>query len=189
VQTGSCAPLVQPAHLAQAAGVEELAAEAWLHRHHQQQVDLCQMGQQRLQRPAAVDSHPGSTAQLPDRGQSGRQIRCSILLHNDHLCGGKEWQHGIRVLDFQMGVQRQRSDPAQIGECLGAERVVGHVVAVHDVDVQRIGAAPLGCLHSRCQVGGVCSQNRWAQVDHGHSLLYWRATWRVVAWIRSCTRP
>ncbi len=84
--------------------------------------------------------------------------------------GGEEVaQQPVRIGDHEMDVERQAGVPAQRRDHRDADGQVGHEVAVHDVDVQDIGAARLadagGCGEVR-EVGG---EKRGGDFDHGRA--------------------
>ena len=122
------------------------------------------------QRGAGVQCEPGSHPGLPDGHELALRVpRRFRVQREDGGAGVCERRDELLRLDHhQVHVDRQRGDAPYRGDHAGPERQVGHEAAVHDVDVDEVGA-PL--RHQRHLLGessevGAENAGRDAQVAH-----------------------
>src|SRR6185295_11970828 len=192
-------------------GHERLPAEARLdgHDHHDVQQPLVRRegGQVRLR----LDAQAGGASSGPDRAERGLDVLLDLDVDRDRVAAGVEVLLDVagRVGDHQVRVERQ-SGPAPEGlDGLRPEREIRHEVAVHHIEMDAIGALPLGAGHGVGEVpevgvedaGGDAGARRRRRLGErrdlalhpstpagtGSSLRWpWRA--RALAVSRSCRR-
>ena len=125
---------------------EFLTAESRLDRHHVDQVDVRQDLAQVFDRRRGIDGHACLRAQLIYRLHRPVQRTGRLHLYLDQrcscLCERLEEQLGSQ--DHQVGFDRERCRFANRLDDKRTEREVGHEVAVHDVNLDPVGARGLG---------------------------------------------
>src|ERR1700759_547931 len=130
-----------PAQLGHDQVQEPLAAEARLHRHQQQHVDLAQQVLVRLDRGPGVDRQPGPGAGPPDLAQGPARRLHRLGVDGDvararlGVAGGPL----VGIFDHQVTVDRQADVFEQRLNDGQAEGQVRDEVIVHDVHVQPVG--------------------------------------------------
>jgi hypothetical protein len=132
-----------PAQLGQHDIQEVLAAEARLHGHQQQHVDLGQQVLVRLDRGARVDGQPGTGARGADGAQRADRGADRLDVDGDVARArlGVLRRPAIRVVDHQVTVDGQRGVLEQRLHHGQAQGQIRHEVVVHDIHVQPVGNA------------------------------------------------
>ena len=89
------------------------------------------------------------------------QVGQDLDVHGDHggTRRGKRFDVPVRVGDHQVNIQRDLRDPLQRSDHRWADRDVRHEVAVHDVDMDQISAAPLHGGDRRSEGGEIGRQD------------------------------
>ena len=123
--------------------MNDLPAEAGIHRHHQDEVDIGGDLFDRRHRRRRVEDHAGLGAELLDLRDGAMQVRQHLDVHRHHVRAGidERLDVAIGIADHQVHVERQRGRLAQRLHDRHADGDVGHEVSVHHVDVDLIGAA------------------------------------------------
>ena len=158
--------------LGQAEVEELLAAEARLHGHHQEHVELAEHVGERLDRGVRLERHPGpGTLGTQLAGEPHRRLRgLGVEGHRAGTCFGVRRCPAVRVLDHQVRVQRQVGRLREALEDRQPEGQVGHEVVVHHVDVHPVGARDPADLVG--QAGQVGVEDARRDLDtHGGSIL------------------
>ena len=138
----------QRAHLPDlrlAARNERLAAEAGVHRHDEHEVDVAGDLLERDDRRRRVEDDARLDAERLDGVHGAMQMRQHFDVDRDHRRAGlgEGVDVAIGIGDHQVDVERHRRDPLERPDDRRADRDVRHEVAVHDVDVNQVGAAAL----------------------------------------------
>ena len=173
MQAALLALRLQPAQLVQCRGHELLAAEAGLHAHHQHQVQLVQIGGQRLRGGAGLDGQ----ARLAAQRLHGIQRLLDIVLafQMEVVQGGTRLDEGFcvlqRVADHQMHIVKGiRQGLVQALEHRHAKADVGHKVAVHHVVVQHLCTGVQHRAAVRAQLAKISRKDRRTYNRHSISL-------------------
>ena len=90
-----------------------------------------------------LDRQPGGPTGRPDRAQGRLDLLLDLDVERDRVAAGLEVfvEEAARLVDHQVGVERQLGPPAQVLDGLRPERQVGDEVGVHDVEVDRSAPA------------------------------------------------
>ena len=126
----------------QGAGDEALAAEAGVHRHEQHQVDLVHHVVHQRQRRGRVEHQSGLAALLADQRQRAVHVAAGLRVEAD-VVGAGLGEHGhqlVHRLDHEVHVDGHRHVRADRRTDHRADGQVGHVVVVHHVEVDPVGA-------------------------------------------------
>src|SRR6266851_5614824 len=160
----------QAPDLVRAALDELLAAEPRLDRHHVDQVDVWQYLAQVFDRRRRVDGHTCLRAKLLDRLHCPVERTRSLHLYLDQSRSrfGKRLQEHLRSLDHQVGFDGQRRRPADRLHRMRPESEVGHEVAVHDIDLDPVGARGLRLLDLFGEAPDVGRKDRRNNLDLPH---------------------
>ncbi len=162
------------AHLVEHVGDEALAAPAGVHAHHQQEVDLVEVREHRVDRGLGVQHQPDADVPLPHLLEE--RARVAELDVHDAAVGagvGEAFEQHRRVVDHEVAVEEEVGVLAQRAHHDGPDREVGHEVAVHHVDVEEVGGVG-DPLHLRRELGEVGRQDRRRQLHgrHGTSRIH-----------------
>jgi len=125
---------------------EGLSAEAGIDGHHQDQIDLFDDLIQNACRCRRIERYAGLLAQLLDVLQRPIKVHGSFLVHDDQIGARlREAFHvALRLHDHQVRFHQQLRRAAQRRHHRQAKADVGHVHAIHHVDLKAIRAALLG---------------------------------------------
>ena len=142
---GGLEQLARPPDLADRFRNERLRAEARVDRHDEQQVEVGGDLAHAVDRRGRVHGDTRLAAQLLDAHHLAVQVRRGLDMDGQHRRArlGEALEVLLRFHDHEVHVERQRGEPSAGLDDLGAERQVRHEAAVHDVDVQPVGAAGL----------------------------------------------
>jgi hypothetical protein len=147
---------LRAARLAQRAVDEALAAEAGVDAHDQHQVDLVDHPLQHVQRRGRVEHQAGLAALGLDQLQRAVDVRAGVGVEADQVGAGLGRRPGQRIdrLHHQVHVDRHRCRVlAQRLADHRAEGQVGHVMVVHHVEVDPVGAGGDDVAHLLAQAG------------------------------------
>ena len=124
---------------------ELLATEAGLDGHDHHDVEQLAVGLERRQRRRRLERQPGGPTGGPDLSQGRRDLLLDLDVEGDRVAAGVEVLVDVaaRLADHQVGVERQLRPRPQMLDRLRAERQVRDEVAVHDVEVDPVGAGLL----------------------------------------------
>ena len=156
----------------QGAGDEALAAEAGVHRHEQHQVDLVHHVVHQRQRRGRVEHQSGLAALLADQRQRAVHVAAGLRVEAD-VVGAGLGEHGhqlVHRLDHEVHVDGHRHVRADRRTDHRADGQVGHVVVVHHVEVDPVGAGGDDVAHFLAQAGEVGGQDAGSDaggVRHG----------------------
>ena len=135
--------LPQPAQLRHHVLHKALSAEARLHRHHQHQLHVPDIGAHGLGRRAGLDHHARALSGGMDRVDGGVEVLLRVRLHmHRHKVRPRLAELADvppRLDDHQMHVQRQRRDGPDGLDHRDADGDVGDEHSVHHVHMDVIG--------------------------------------------------
>ena len=150
------------AQLLDRAGNEFLPAEAWIDRHDQDQIDEIDDRCDRVLRRSWIQGHAGLLAQRPDRLQRTVEVRAGFHVHGDDV--GPRFGEGLKIgiarRDHEVHVEHLGGVRAQRLHHVGADRDVGYEMAVHDIDVDPVGAGLIDGAHLLAELGEIGSEDR-----------------------------
>ena len=179
------APRRGVAHLRHHVGHEGLAAEAGLHGHDEEQVDVGEMRLRGGERRARLDREPHPRAALAHGAQRARHVRAGLEMH-DELVGSrlaKRRREPRRLLDHQVHVEESVRQFAHRLDEDRPEGEVRHEVVVHDVAVDPVarGIGEGERLRQPREVGGQDRRRHDRRLERmrGHQRII-----RPVAWSR-----
>ncbi len=149
---------------------EALAAEAGIDRHDQHEIDQVDDVLQRGDRRAGIERDAGLLAERADRLQRAVHVRTGLDMHGDDVGAGfgEGIQIGIARRDHQMHVEALLADRADRLHHARADRDVGHEMAVHDIDMDPVGAGGLDATDFVTQFGEVGRKNRRRDDQRAH---------------------
>src|SRR6202453_5337621 len=114
------------AQLLQALGDEALPAEARVHTHHQNHIEVLRRGEHPINRRLRIDPNRSARAKLVDSRGDSRQIVADLRMHRDRISAGldegPQVARGLR--DHQVGVERQPGYLAQRFQHRHADREI-----------------------------------------------------------------
>ena len=148
---------MQPGELGHLIGHERLTAEARLHGHHEDLVELVEHVVEPLDAGCGLDGDTGAGADLPQPPGEADRIGGRLEMEGDGcraelgIAGGPP----VGIRDHEVHIQRNGARGLDPLDHLRAEGEVRHEVVVHHVDVHEVGggdAADFG-LHVH-EVGG-----------------------------------
>src|SRR5215212_2137923 len=124
------------------AGHEVLAGKAGVDAHHQHQVDEVEDLGDRCQRCGWVESDAGALAERAHRLQRTVDVRTGFDVDGEAVGAGFGEGGEVRVgrRDHQVDVERLLGDAADGADHHRADGEIRHEVAVHDIDVDPVGA-------------------------------------------------
>ena len=123
---------------------EALAAEAGIDAHDQDHVSVLDDVFEHRDRRRRVQRDAGPCAERADVRQQALRVEGRLEVKGDDVGAGlaEVFDVAFRLDDHQVGVERARRQLAQVADDLGSPGDVGDEAAVHDVEVQVIGARP-----------------------------------------------
>ena len=139
-----------------------MAAEARIDRHHQDEIDQVDDRLDGLDRRARIERHAGLLAERADRLQRAVDVRARLDVHGDDVGAGlgEGLEIGIAGRDHQVHVEHLPGVRAQRLHHVRADGDIRHEVAVHDVDVDPVGAGGIDRAHLLAELGEVGGQDR-----------------------------
>ena len=151
---------------------EFLAAEARLHRHHQDQLHLIQIGQDRLRRGLGLQDDARPLALGVDLVDGGLDVLRRVRLHMDrHQIGAgvAELLHvPHRLHDHQVDVQGQLRDLADGLHHRDADGDVGDEHAVHHIHMDVVGVGD--AVNVPLQIRKIGGEDGRSNFNHGEDL-------------------
>ena len=154
---------------------ERLAAEPGLDGHDQHDIEQLAIRLEGGQRRRRLDRQPCRSACRPDPAQGRRDLLVDLDVEGDRIAAGVQVliEEPTRLVDHQVGVERQLRPRPQVLDGLGAERQVRDEVGVHDVEVDPVGARLLDAMDGVLEVRQVRIEDARgdprATVGHGYS--------------------
>ena len=123
---------------------------------------------------AWIEGDAGLLAERADRLQRAVDMRARLDMHGDDVGAGlgEGFQIGVAWRDHQVHVEQLPAVWAQRLHDVGADRDVGHEMAVHDVDMDPVGPGGIDRAHllaELCEVGG--QDGRGDEERAGHRFL------------------
>ncbi len=149
--------------LVQGRGYETLAAETRVDRHQQHHVDLVDDVVEVVQRGGRVEHQPRLAALTLDQLQGTIDVIAGFRVKGD-VAGARVGEIGndaVDRLDHQVHIDF-RGD-AVLAQCLADQRTDGevrHVVVVHDIEMDDVGARLEDVIHLLAETREVSRQNR-----------------------------
>ena len=145
---------------------EALTAESGVDGHRQDEIAELDGGGEGFRRGGRIDGDPSLGASVADHLQRPLEMPLGLLVDRDHVCAGveKTIDVALRLFDHQMAIEPQLAHfTAGLDDC-GPHRDVGHEMAVHHVEVEKVGALFNGgdFLREFREVGG---EQRWRDLD------------------------
>ena len=143
-----------------------MAAKAGMHAHEQQDVDLIQMREHRVERGVRIQHQPHFHAVCAHTVEQRPRIT-ELDVHGATVRAGRgELVEQISgVVDHEVAVEVHVGTRTQAFDHWRADRQVRHEVAVHDVDVQQIGIGS-DRLHLSRQLREVTREDRRCDFSH-----------------------
>ena len=144
-----------------------LAAEAGVDRHHEQEVGQGERVLEGVERGGRVDGDAGRHAALPDPLERAVEVaaRLDVDRHPLDAGRGQAGDQGVGVADHEVGVERELAAGGEALHHRRAESEIGDEAAVHDVEVEQVGAGTLDVGHLTGEVGEVGRQQRRRDAD------------------------
>ena len=95
------------------------------------------------------------------------EIHSPFLMDQERIRAGvgKGLQVQVGIFNHQMNFERQAADGPKGLDHRWTNRDIGDEMAVHDVDMDPIGARLLGCGHLLSQPRKIGRQNGWSDLD------------------------
>ena len=136
---------------------ELLATEAGLDGHDHHDVEQLPVGLQGAERRGRLQRQPRGPTGGPDLSQGRRDLLLDLDVDRDRVASGVEVLIDVasRLADHQVSIERQLRPRTQVLDRLRAERQVRDEVAVHDVEVDAVGAGFLDTADGIGEVGEV----------------------------------
>ena len=128
-------------------------------------------GLDRADRGAGIERDAGPLAERPDRLQAAMQVRARLGVDGDQVGAGARERLEVRLvgLDHQVHVERLGRERPERPHHLRAEAQIGHEVAVHDIEMDPVGAGGVDRAHLLAQPREVGGQHgRGDQRAFGH---------------------
>jgi hypothetical protein len=146
---------------------EGLAAETGIDRHQQHEIELLEHVAQAVERHVRIEDEAGAASGTADCGQGTRDVGARFRVKADERRAGfgKPADQDIGRLDHQMRVD---ADIDAFAVEVSSERLadwrpdrqIRHVVIVHDVEVDQVGAGLDDGTHLFAETGEIGGQNR-----------------------------
>ena len=116
----------------------------------------------RALRRAGIHGHAGLLAERADRLQRAVDMRAGFDMHGDDVGAGfgEGFEIGIARRDHQMHVERLLGVRPDRFDDVRADRNVRHEMAVHDVDMDPVGAGGIDRAHLLAELGEIGGQDR-----------------------------
>ncbi|ETH09940.1 transposase, IS481 family [Bordetella pertussis 2371640] len=145
------------AQLGQRGRDERLPAEAGVHRHQQHHVQLVHHIVHVVQRRGRVEHQAGLAAVVADQRQRAVDVARGFRMESDDVGAGLgELRHDfVDRLDHQVHVDRHLHMGTDRGTDHRSDGQVGHVMVVHHVEVNPVGARGDDVAHLFAQAGEV----------------------------------
>ena len=140
-----------------------MAAKSRMHAHHENHVEM--LGGGAARDPAAVSGLIAIDARAPnlmDLVADGGQIRADLGMNGDRIgaCLDECADVLARIFDHQVRVERQLRDFADRLHHRDADRQIGHEMAVHHVEMDRVGAGCFDLANFVAESSEVSGENR-----------------------------
>lgn len=157
-----------------------LTAETRVHRHHQEHVEQVDDVGHGLQRGMGVQRNRGRGAEVGDGGERAMEMATRLGVNDDHLAAGIDETRDqmIRLLDHQVGLERDLHMGAAGRDDVGAEREVRNEASIHDVELDPVDSGLLegsALLTQPGEVSGKHGRNDEGRtrigISCGHSLI------------------
>ena len=121
--------------------------------------------------------HAGLLAERADRLQRAMDMRAGFDMHGDDVGArlGEGFEIGIARRDHQMHVERLLGVGPDRFDDIRADRNVGHEMAVHDVDMDPVGAGGIDRADLLAELGEIGGEDRRGDDErtvHGVHLLF-----------------
>ena len=115
-----------------------------------------------LYRRAGIERDAGLLAERADRLQRAVHMRPGLHMHGDDVGAGlgEGLEIGIAGRDHQMHVEQLLGVRPQRLHHVGTDADVGHEMAVHDVDMDPVGAGRIDGAHLLAELGEIGGQDR-----------------------------
>ena len=150
------------AHLVEGGGNEFLTAEAGIDRHDQDQIDQVDDGLDGVRWRAGIHGHAGLLAERADCLQRAVDVRPGFDVHGDDVGAGLCEGFEIRIArrDHQVHIERLFGVAADRLHHIRADGDVGNEMAVHDVDMDPVGAGGIDRAHFLAELGEIGGEDR-----------------------------
>jgi hypothetical protein len=140
------------AGLAQAmegSGNEPLSPEAWIDRHHEDEVEIRNDVTENVHGGGWVDRHAGSDSELANLLHGAVQVRTRFHMNGQDLGPGfsEVLEIPLGCLDHEVDVEEPFGHPRHGSRDGGAQRDVRYEVAIHDIDVDPLGTRGIDRTH------------------------------------------
>ena len=135
-----------------------LMSETRVDRHDQYLIDVGQDLFQHSPRRSRVDRHAGALTQTLDAVNGAMQVSVAFPMNEKRVgaCLDKLIEEKVRRRDHQVRFEgKPRYSPERMDN-RRSHREVGNEVAIHDIDVNPIGAGPLRLGHLLSQMAEIC---------------------------------
>ena len=148
-----------------------LAAESGIDRHHEHVVEVADDLFERADGRRRIDRDAGQRSQLLDEMQRPMEVGQHLGMNRDPRRSGvdERLDVAIGVENHQVHVERNLGHLVDGLHDQRSERDVRHEMAVHDVQVQQVGATPFDLGDLRCQRGEIGREKR-RRNQHAHRL-------------------
>ena len=123
-------------------GQERLSAEAWVHRHDEDEIEAIQNVSERVLRRVGIEGDAGGGPELSDPAQCSAEMGTRFDVHCDDVSTGVD-EHLEKVVgigDHEVNIDGSLCGGAHSLDDEGADRDVRNEVTVHDVDMNPISA-------------------------------------------------
>ena len=155
--------------LGQLAGNELLPAEAGIHGHHQHEIELLEHIVERLGGRRGVEGDAGLLAQGLHPLDRAVEVRPGLGMDGDDVGAGfgEGVEERIDRRNHEVNVERLGGVRPKRLHHRRTDRQVGHEMAVHDVDVDPVGAGLIDRAHFLAEPGEVRGEDRGRDDGHG----------------------
>ena len=166
---------------------EALAAEAGVHAHDEDQVELIHDVVQARLVGVRVERHTGALAERADLLEHAVQVRAGLGVHGDDVgAGRRELLHvTLGLHDHEVAIERLGGDLAQRLHHRRTEGDVGNEAPVHHVEVNPLGACAVHFAHLVSESCEVRSEN--GRSDAERLRRAWHASRIHAGWLVSTT--
>jgi len=146
---------------------EVLSAEAGVHAHKQNEVEIVQDVAQPLNGCGRIEDDTGFGAFFPYESKGSLEVTWSFHVYADHVHPSvdKRFDKTVRILDHEMGVKGQVGAAAELSHNRGAESDVGDEMPIHDVKVDNVRPAPVHLGDFLAQAAKVGGKKRGSYLD------------------------
>ncbi|MNO72664.1 hypothetical protein D3C76_636180 [compost metagenome] len=164
--------LARCGNLGQHLGDETLAAEARVDRHQQDQVKPVKHVLGSVQGTGRVEHQPRLATQVLDQLHGTVQVQGCLGMNRNVIgaCLGEGLDHAVHRRHHQVHIDRRGNTVAAQGLAeLRAHGQVGHIVIIHDIDMDDIGTGGQHLLGLLSQPGEIGRQNRRSNPEIFHT--------------------